>query len=74
MYESDDIIKHIFTQCRVSFSAKNHIRCARAGKSMYESDEIIKYMFTQYGDGDIPGVLTAGFFTTLSAGLGNIGR
>ena len=41
---------------------------------MYESDDIIQYMFKQYGDGEVPGVLTAGFFTTLSAGLGNLGR
>jgi len=41
---------------------------------MYESDDIIQYLFSTYGDGQIPGVLTAGFFTTLSAGLGNVGR
>ncbi len=43
---------------------------------MYESDDIIKYMFNTYGGGEaeIPGLLTAGFFTTLSAGLGNLGR
>ncbi|KAF5830304.1 hypothetical protein DUNSADRAFT_14778 [Dunaliella salina] len=46
------------------------------GKSMYESDDIVKYLFNTYGPGEqeIPGLLTAGFFTVLSAGLGNVAR
>mmetsp|Transcript_18887 Transcript_18887/g.52907 ORF Transcript_18887/g.52907 Transcript_18887/m.52907 type:complete len:347 (+) Transcript_18887:111-1151(+) len=46
------------------------------GRSMYESDDIIKYLFNTYGGGEaeIPGLLTAGFFTVLSAGLGNMAR
>jgi len=47
---------------------------ATTDKMMYESDDIIRYLFTTYGDGEIPGALTAGFLTTLSAGLGNLGR
>jgi hypothetical protein len=41
---------------------------------MYESDAIIQYLFTTYGDGQVPRALTLGALTTLSAGLGQLGR
>ncbi|XP_028771303.1 uncharacterized protein LOC114728561 [Neltuma alba] len=44
------------------------------GVSMYESDEIIKYLAEKYGDGSIPLTLSLGLFTTLTAGLGMLGR
>ncbi|KAK4272728.1 hypothetical protein QN277_021242 [Acacia crassicarpa] len=44
------------------------------GVSMYESDEIIKYLAEKYGDGSVPLTLSLGLFTTLTAGLGMLGR
>ncbi|KAI4300478.1 hypothetical protein L6164_033854 [Bauhinia variegata] len=44
------------------------------GMSMYESDDIIKYLTGKYGDGSIPFTLSLGFLTTLTAGLGMLGR
>lgn len=51
-----------------------YLKDPNTGRAMYESDDIIRYLFTTYGDGEIPGLLTAGFLTTLSAGLGSIAR
>ncbi|XP_068663893.1 uncharacterized protein [Aristolochia californica] len=44
------------------------------GVAMYESDDIIKYLAEKYGDGTVPLMLSLGLLTTLTAGLGLIGR
>eukprot|EP00638_Chattonella_subsalsa_P002113 CAMPEP_0117757654 /NCGR_PEP_ID=MMETSP0947-20121206/14869_1 /TAXON_ID=44440 /ORGANISM="Chattonella subsalsa, Strain CCMP2191" /LENGTH=281 /DNA_ID=CAMNT_0005577607 /DNA_START=223 /DNA_END=1068 /DNA_ORIENTATION=- len=44
------------------------------GVSMYESDDIIKYIADTYGDGEIPGSVSGGITTALSAGIGGIFR
>lgn len=47
-----------------------YLKDPNTGKAMYESDDIILYLFTTYGDGQVPGLLTGGIVTTLTAGLG----
>ncbi|MED6206728.1 hypothetical protein PIB30_029584 [Stylosanthes scabra] len=44
------------------------------GVSMYESDDIIRYLVDKYGDGSVPLTLSLGILTTLTAGLGLLGR
>ncbi|KAG9459128.1 hypothetical protein H6P81_003636 [Aristolochia fimbriata] len=44
------------------------------GVAMYESDDIIKYLAEKYGDGTVPLMLSLGLLTTLTAGLGLVGR
>ncbi|KAL6575013.1 hypothetical protein OROMI_012298 [Orobanche minor] len=44
------------------------------GVSTYESDDIIKYLVWEYGDGNVPLLLSLGLFTTLMEGLAMIGR
>ncbi|GER41892.1 thioredoxin family protein [Striga asiatica] len=44
------------------------------GVSMYESDDIIKYLVKNYGDGNVPLLLSLGLLTTLTEGLAMIGR
>jgi glutathione S-transferase len=37
------------------------------GTQMYESDAIVRYLFAQYGDGEVPGMLSTPLLTTLTA-------
>ena len=41
---------------------------------MYESDDIVKYLFSNYGDGQVPLLLSLGLITTLSCGLALLPR
>ena len=44
------------------------------GIRMFESDDIITYLFKTYGDREVPGTLTGGAVTALTAGLGLLPR
>lgn len=44
------------------------------GKEMYESNDIVAYLFQHYGDGGVPGLLSAGPLTDATAMLSSVVR
>jgi glutathione S-transferase len=47
---------------------------ANTGAEMYESDDIVRYLFDEYGDGEVPLMLSVPLLTTATAALAGAPR